>query len=455
MIGTEDLAEAIAVALSAAFKAYDIARAVTELGLPVDVDDDPSRSKRLFVKKKILFLPRAELIELGDRVVEMVDALELREILDLAREESMRVITTITRSKILDYLATHGPLEGKRDIVEFSASVFPIGDPSPTIWKGFNPSNMADQIWQHMVNNPNDWDYRALLDNLGARACSQRRLFSLLEQAVHPLTRDGDDQQRYVADLNSILRPDDFELRSLEEQSGHPIYGVMRRDTGVHGGVKNLIFAADGPKPDLILSDALTNNIAIVRNAEFCLVFDQPIPQHGLTWQQLVHWYASLEGLDATARETTVLLYQRLKRSLGSEPERRMFHRYFRTWKKVMKEKLPALIPQVYLHYDPLTIRQRAANGVLRRQRMDFLILFSPHERVVIEVDGKQHYSVGDVASPSQYANMVAADRDLRLLGYEIYRFGGAELSGSGCDAIIDKFFRRLFERHGCLPQNP
>src|SRR5258708_11586065 len=178
MLGTEDLAEAIAAALAGAFKAYDIAAAVTRLGLQVDVDGDPARSKRLVVQKKLLLLPRPDLMALGDRVLEMIDDPALREVLDLVKEESTHLISSITRSKILDYLASQGPLEGKRDIVEFSASVFPIGDPSPTIWKGFNPSNMADQISQHMVNNPNDRDYRTPLDNLGTPTCSQRRLFA-------------------------------------------------------------------------------------------------------------------------------------------------------------------------------------------------------------------------------------------------------------------------------------
>jgi very-short-patch-repair endonuclease len=31
---------------------------------------------------------------------------------------------------------------------------------------------------------------------------------------------------------------------------------------------------------------------------------------------------------------------------------------------------------------------------------MDFLMLFSDRKHVVIEVDGKQHYAVVDVASP-------------------------------------------------------
>jgi very-short-patch-repair endonuclease len=79
---------------------------------------------------------------------------------------------------------------------------------------------------------------------------------------------------------------------------------------------------------------------------------------------------------------------------------------------------------------------------------MDFLLLLSPHERVVIEVDGKQHYAEGDVASPGLYAEMVAADRDLRLLGYEVYRFGGAEFSKDRVGNVLDVFFRRLFERH-------
>jgi len=80
---------------------------------------------------------------------------------------------------------------------------------------------------------------------------------------------------------------------------------------------------------------------------------------------------------------------------------------------------------------------------------MDFLILFSSKDRVVLEVDGKQHYAKGDVANPQEYARMVSEDRRLRLLGYEVYRFGGYELAeldkGKG---IVANFFMRLFEKH-------
>lgn len=115
---------------------------------------------------------------------------------------------------------------------------------------------------------------------------------------------------------------------------------------------------------------------------------------------------------------------------------------------------MPALIPQVYLHYDPYTLREIAsarAGQVLPRQRMDFLMLFPDNVRVVIEIDGKQHYAEGHTASPGRYAAMVAEDRNLRLAGYEIYRFGGAELQPDDPQAPerINDFFDRLTARHG------
>jgi very-short-patch-repair endonuclease len=61
---------------------------------------------------------------------------------------------------------------------------------------------------------------------------------------------------------------------------------------------------------------------------------------------------------------------------------------------------------------------------------MDFLLLLDRHRRVVLEVDGIQHYADDDgSANTARYAEMVAADRELRLAGYEVYRFGGAEIS--------------------------
>ncbi|GII32896.1 hypothetical protein [Planotetraspora mira] len=50
---------------------------------------------------------------------------------------------------------------------------------------------------------------------------------------------------------------------------------------------------------------------------------------------------------------------------------------------------LPALLPEVWLHWDPKTVRARGTEALLRF-RMDFLLLLSRGQRVVLEVDGRQ-----------------------------------------------------------------
>lgn len=66
---------------------------------------------------------------------------------------------------------------------------------------------------------------------------------------------------------------------------------------------------------------------------------------------------------------------------------------------------------------------------------------------MVIEVDGKHHYASGDRANAGLYAQMVAEDRRLLLAGYEVYRFGGAELLRESSRAIVDDFFDELAAR--------
>ncbi len=46
--------------------------------------------------------------------------------------------------------------------------------------------------------------------------------------------------------------------------------------------------------------------------------------------------------------------------------------------------------------------------------------------------------------SSSRYATMVAEDRRLRLTGYEVYRFGGAEFNRPDAIAMLDRFFDEL-----------
>ena len=79
---------------------------------------------------------------------------------------------------------------------------------------------------------------------------------------------------------------------------------------------------------------------------------------------------------------------------------------------------------------------------------MDFLLLLPGSVRVVIEVDGKHHYASEDGrANFQKYAETMRADRELRLAGYDVYRFGADELR-NGAEAQLGQFFDQLFKLH-------
>ena len=243
-------------------------------------------------------------------------------------------------------------------------------------------------------------------------------------------------------------------LRTLCRKAGFEVdsngYKVHLTGKGVGKEVKNIIFSADGPKPEIVLSDSVSNDIEIVKNAEYCLVYDRPIHSHGLLWKELIEWWKEISGeeklrdIDASRK-----LYSRLEKSLTSPPEKLFWKAYFKLFYHDMGENLPALVPQVYLHYDPYTIRQLGGEKRVVRQRMDFLFLLSDRIRIVIEIDGKHHYSEGDIANPRLYSEMVVEDRKLSLLGYEVYRFGGYEFKDdNSAEKAIKEFIEKLFQRH-------
>ncbi|GAB3557817.1 hypothetical protein GCM10027405_03280 [Arthrobacter alkaliphilus] len=214
---------------------------------------------------------------------------------------------------------------------------------------------------------------------------------------------------------------------------------------GVAGALKNLIFAAFGPKPKIVLRDAVNNDIEISENGQNCLVYDRALPPEGLSWRALVSWWAKEETVPAAAeRAEATALYRRLLASLGdNEAEKFLFDQYC-TLYRMYGFDLPALIPQVYLHYDPYT---KGTGATLTRQRMDFLLLLPNRRRIVIELDGVQHYALNGHPRPDLYAAMVAEDRKLRLAGYEVYRFGGQEFVDRRAAAgMLLGFFQELLQ---------
>ncbi len=350
-------------------------------------------------------------------------------------------LTQITRRDVARILGND--LAGERSTVEVVEGYFPLSSPLDD-FLGSGGKSLRDQITQHMDRNPGDWSVEYLFGEIGAFDCSRARFGALLEQAVHPLSRSGDDQTKAVAALNAVLARDGYELAQEGEISGHPLFRFQSLARRVSGRPKNLIFASRGPKPEIGFADAINNDIVILSGEESCLVYDRPIGASGLLWSELVSWWSEVTpGADAAK------LGARLQESLASDAERKLFATYFKAYRSTLDEVLPALLPQVYLHYDPAVVKSLRHRLPLPRQRMDFLMLLPSRQRIVIEVDGKHHFSENDLPSLKVYAGMVSADRELRLAGYEVYRFGANELVGDGAEARITDFFDKLFRLHG------
>jgi hypothetical protein len=436
----ESLRQDIANAL-AQEKAHTLAAVCEEVGLSAGNDTEAWKSKYYYAHRRLTPLSRTALIAVGKQVLERYPSYQLEEALDLLSSRGEGVISAITRRNIIDDLNSMGNLEGNLHLAEFLGRSFPLTQmpgPAGDLYK----RTMEDCVYQHMIRNE-DWSYKDFFESVHFIQLSERRFRLIVEQVVHPEVRTGAEQERFITAINPHLLKDGFELLAVDQTSGYLVYRIVRKG-GVAGLGKNLIFAANGPKPKLVLADAVNNDIRIVENQEYCLVYDRPIGPEGLRWKELVDWWADRAK---PAEDPEKNLYKRLAASLASEPEKRFFRYYFECLRSDLSEQLPAIIPQVYLHYDPYTLRELPNGSALARQRMDFLLLFPYCQRVVIEIDGQQHYFEGERASPRLYAMMVAEDRNLRLQGYEVYRFGGFELMGDKAEAIVHGFLTRLIKK--------
>lgn len=366
-------------------------------------------------------------------------------------------IQEVTRRLIIDELLLHGCVSGKMSVSDFVQRVYPKAMQMPTTDHRFGMTTAIDDIHQHMDNN-DDWDYEYLFCTyLDLLHVDDKDFIYFLEQYVHPVIRRfhvTDELERIEFDtecvdaINKYLVHDGYELLPSDQVAGKSIYTVTNLNPGVQGTIKNIIFASKY-KPEIVLEDALNNDIKIIKNQDKCLVYDKNVSKSGISWNELQNWYDEKLYILDTGKD----LKDRLKESLDSVPETLFFDTYIEIMEKNQGE-IPALIPQVYLYYDPKLEKERIRK-IFEHQKMDFLMLFSESQRVVIEIDGIQHYAdyvQGNrkhYASVDKYAEMVSAQREMTLAGYDVYRFGGKELYDAAVGkATIKRFFKMLFDKY-------
>lgn len=109
-------------------------------------------------------------------------------------------------------------------------------------------------------------------------ADSDEALLLFLAEMLHPAIRpDLAEVERLHLFFNETLVHDGYEIIQVDSISGAPIFTSRTIGAGVPGAMKNLFFAANGPKPEIMLGDAINNDVLIVKNEQFCLVYDRPL----------------------------------------------------------------------------------------------------------------------------------------------------------------------------------
>ncbi|WP_431904681.1 hypothetical protein [Nonomuraea sp. bgisy101] len=422
--------------------------ACERLGLPTPLEGD---SKHNQVLNSLKALPDAQLSEVASRVLKQlsIEANTRNAIQDvLWAGENGPPIPKRTRREIARSLDLEDLIHSADRFLALLESLWVLDDLFTFgEFLGAGGANLRARIQQHVFRNPGDWSTEELLENLGAFEASDRRFVLFLEGLTSAdVVLDEPAQRRIVTAMNPHLRASGLELRDIDTDGGYPVFAIVSTRTKHNRRPKNLIFASR-TKPDIRLPNAIDNDIEILGDADAVLVYDLPIGPEGIRWRDLQAWWKDTHQLHDD-KEAKKSLYNRLQSSLPerkvSPPQRHLWELYHEIHGPAVPD-LPALLPEVWLHWDPKTVKMRGQDALLRF-RMDFLLLMPHGQRVVLEVDGQHHYATDSKPDPAAYAANMCADRDLKLSGYEVFRFGASELQDKQhAREMVQRFFRDLF----------
>ena len=441
----DELRNVIATQFACEYKAYDLNGVCNSYGIIPEDSLNPMNSKRVYVLSGLNKLSDDDVWKIARRMVGEFANSEIIKCMEPFMADMELKFSFITRRRIIDYLDSLSDMEGTMELDTFLSFIWNMSE----IEDIFEETTVGQEIVS-AVKNKKTMTYKELLTNrLEVKYLPDEIFMEFLECLVKPEVREGADQKKYVQGINEIIKEDGYELYISSQKSGVSCYRVGKKKV-FEGELKNLIFASIGKKPDITIENSISNELKLIGDTNDCLFYNFEAGAEGLQWNTLVEWWKTKN--ESVKGDPELGLYGRLKESLDSEIEKVFFRTYYNYYRHPIKKNIPALVPQVYLHYDPRSKNQRNGKVVYTHQRMDFLMLLPGGMQIVFELDGKQHYSVNGKAEPALYADMVKDDRMLRLKGYEVYRFGGHEFQNEEtAKQMICQFFDALFERHGIV----
>ncbi|NDV15528.1 hypothetical protein GO009_05760 [Muricauda sp. TY007] len=145
----------------------------------------------------------------------------------------MNKISTITRRNIFDFIQVEGFWwSGRLEEADFLSRMFDL-DSMPSYDSRFQ--NAAGDIWQHRVNNPNDWEDNWIFydDRFNLLNCDDSIFLDFLCEMIHPLVRgESSEVNKMLQIFNDNLKEDNFELVEKTRISNKPIFIGRLKITG-------------------------------------------------------------------------------------------------------------------------------------------------------------------------------------------------------------------------------
>jgi hypothetical protein len=142
-------------------------------------------------------------------------------------------ISQITRRNIFDFIQVEGFWwAGRLEDADFLSRIF---DLEAIESSDSRYPNAAGDIWQHRVNNPDDWEDNWIFqdERFNLLKCDDSIFLNFLCEIIHPLVRaDSSEINQLLQISNDNLKVDNFEIIEKTRISNRPIFGGRLKING-------------------------------------------------------------------------------------------------------------------------------------------------------------------------------------------------------------------------------
>jgi hypothetical protein len=142
-------------------------------------------------------------------------------------------ISVITRRNIFDFIQVEGFLwSGRLEEIDFLSRIYDLERMESTDSRF---PNAAGDIWQHRINNPNDWEDNWIYydQRFNLMDCDDSLFLNFLCEMIHPIVRaNSSEVTRILQIFNDNLKEDNFEIVEKTKISGRPIFVGRIKITG-------------------------------------------------------------------------------------------------------------------------------------------------------------------------------------------------------------------------------